>query len=192
MLTLARSHRPHLRLVHKRDVPWMRALGAAVRPVVPDFDASFTTVLGDTLYLPKPVEAFDRDVLASIVAHEIVHQLDQRAWGLAFYASYLAVPLPVGRTVRAWWERRAYAVDLMLAWEEGGERRMEEVAERIVGLFTGANYGWMWAGTESARAYLKPVLDDIRAGALQRRGPYREILSAWRGQPVPAAAPEPV
>lgn len=187
MLALVQSHRPGVRLVHKADVPWMRALGVLLRPITPDFDTAFTTVIGDTVYLPRPLEAFDRDALAGVLAHELVHQLDMRDHGLRFYLSYLLTPLPVGRTWRAHWERRAYAVDLMLAWERGGEPRMLQAYHRIVELFCGASYAWMWAGRSAARAYLRPLLEEVRSGELQARWPYREILAAWRGQPLVVA-----
>lgn len=181
MLALARRHRPGLRLVPKADVPWMRALGVALRPIVPDFGSAFTTVLGDTVYLPRPLERFDRDALAATLAHELVHQLDMSEHGLRFYASYLALPLPVGRTMRAHWERRAYAVDLMLAWEAGGEAGLTRAAQRIARLFSGSEYAWMWAGQADAEAYLAPIVAEVRAGTLQARAPYAEILAAWRG-----------
>lgn len=190
MLALVRSHRPAVRLVHKAEIPWMRALGRVLRPIVPDFDDAFTTVLGDTVYLPRPVEHFDRDLLSAILAHELVHQLDMRDHGLRFYVSYVLTPLPVGRTRRAFWERRAYAVDLMLAWEEGGEQRMMRAYRRIVHLFCGSSYAWMWAGRDAASAFLAPVLEEVRTGTLQKEWPYREILAAWHGRPV-AVSNEP-
>lgn len=184
MLALVRSHRPGLRLVHKADVAWMRWAGRLIRPISPDFDRAVTTVIGDTVYLPVPPDRFDRDQLARILAHELVHQLDQREHGLRFYASYLLTPAPFGRTHRARWERRAYAVDLMIAREEGGDEGLRRAAQRLVGLFSGPSYAWMWAGRGAARAFLEPTVEAVRAGELQVEWPYREILAAWRGRPV--------
>lgn len=185
MLALVRSHRPGLRLLHKADVRWMRWAGRLLRPISPDFDRAVTTVVGDTVYLPLPPERFDRDQLARLLAHELVHQLDQRSHGVKFYLTYLLTPLPFGRTHRARWERRAYAVDLMLAFEEGGEAGLLRAMHRIVGLFAGPSYGWMWGGRGAARDFLLPTVEAIRTGRLQGEWPYREILAAWRGRPVP-------
>lgn len=180
MLALCRRHVPTLRLVHKADAPLMRAAGAVLRPFVPDFATRFTTVVGATVYLPRPVEAWPRDALAATLAHELVHQLDMQRWGPLFYASYAAA-LPTGRTMRAWWERRAYAVDLMLAKERGGEQELRRAADRIATMFSGPSYLWMWAGEAAARAWLEPVVEAVRDGRLQDEAPYRDILAAWRG-----------
>ncbi len=181
MLSLVRSHRPALRIVDKRTVPWIRALGRVIRPLSPDFMSAFTMVIGDTVYLAGPRERFPRDDLAKILAHELVHQIDQDTHGAAFYLSYALLPAPLFRTRRAHWERRAYAVDLMLAHEEGGEQALQRSLLRCARLFSGPAYGWMWGGERSARDYLAPTADAIRSGALATRPPYREILAAWRG-----------
>lgn len=181
ILALARRHRPGLRLVDKHDVPIARVGGVLLRPWMPTFMDAVTTVIGDTVYLPAPPEKMDRLLLAQILAHELVHQLDQAAYGLRFYLTYTVAPLPVGRTMRAHWERRAYAVDLMLAWEDGGEGALIRAEKRITRLFAGPTYGWMWVGSDSARQYVGAVADEIRSGTLQQRMPYREILAAWTG-----------
>lgn len=179
MLALVRRHRPNVRLIDKHRVPWMRALGIAMRPFMADFMNSTTVVLGDHVYLPCPPERLPGDLLAQILAHELVHQLDQASLGPLFYLSYAGVPLPMGRTMRAWWERRAYAVDLMLAYEDGGEMGLRHARQRIVRLFAGPSYGWMWAGRRSADRFLDPVVQEILDGSLQQRSPYSAILAAW-------------
>lgn len=181
ILALVRRHRPGLRLVDKRDVPLARVLGLALRPLMPTFMDDVTTVIGDTVYLPRSPEQMDRTQLARILVHELVHQLDQAEHGAWFYLSYVAAPLPVGRTRRAWWERRAYAVDLAIAWIEGGEPRLARVADEVARHFSGPTYAWMWLGTVAARQYVGAVADEIRSGTLQQRAPYREILAAWTG-----------
>ncbi|MEQ1568123.1 MAG: hypothetical protein ABMA64_20960 [Myxococcota bacterium] len=182
ILALARRHRPGLVLVDKHDARWMRAVGRAVSPLMPGFMDRVTTVIGDRVYLPGPPDRFDPDELARTLAHELVHQLDQQEHGAAFYLSYAAWPMPVGRTRRAHWERRAYAVDLMLAHHDGGPRGLAREASRVAELFSGPMYGWMWAGSESARSYVQVVADEVAAGTLQLREPYRQILRAWDGE----------
>jgi len=169
MLALVRRHVPGLRLVAKSESPLLRR-----------FAPGFTTVLGPYVLLYRPAAEIPRDRLAAILAHELVHQLDQQRWGPLFYVSY-GVCLPAGRTVRAVWERRAYAVDLMLAHEAGGLAACER---RLVTLFSDRSYVWMWAGESSARAFLAPVVTAVREGRLQQESPYAEILSAWSGREV--------
>lgn len=181
MIALVRRDVPDLRLVDKRTVPWMRALGGLLRPVVPDFGDRMTTVIGPTVYLPRAPEELDPDALAALLAHEYVHQLDQGEHGAMFYLTYGLTPLPLFRTHRAHWERRAYAVDLMLAHEIGGDARLALVEARLRTVFGGVTYGWMWGGRQAAATFLKPVADAIRAGELQQEAPYDRILATWRG-----------
>lgn len=187
ILKLVRHHVPDLRLVDKRQVRWMRWLGGALRPVVPEFSTRYTTVLGSSVFLPQPPEEIVPDVLSSTLAHELVHQLDQRRWGPLFYLSY-GFCLPSIRSLRAYWERRAYAVDLLLARERGGSPEVERVAELIAELFAGRAYLWMWAGRGASRRYLQPVVEAVIRGDLDHEEPYRSILAAWRGEPVETTA----
>lgn len=180
ILKLVRQHVPDLRLVDKREVPWMRWLGGFLRPVIPEFSDRYTTVLGRTVFLPRPPEQINSEILASTLAHELVHQIDQRRWGPLFYLSY-GFALPSLRSMRAYWERRAYAVDLLLARERGGAIEVARVAELLVEHFAGKSYLWMWAGRRSARRYLQVVVDDVLAGKLDSVEPYRSILVAWQG-----------
>lgn len=189
MLHLVRHHRPGVRLVDRNTVPWMKLPGDLIKPVVGDLNQRFTTVLGNTVYLPGPVERFDRDRLAAILAHELVHQLDQRRVGSWFYVSYVLLA-PAGRTRRAHWERRAYAVDLLLAFEMGGEPAVQATLERLVPIFAGASYAFMWVGAQAARDYLQPVVDTVLDGSLAERFPYRDILAAWRGTVPSPELPE--
>ena len=172
-LALVRREVPGHRFVLKEDVAWMRG----VARVHPDFRA-FTVVIGRTVYLPRPREDFEPDRLAAVLLHELVHQLDQARWGPLFYASYV-LAAPTLRTVRAVWERRAYAVDLLLARERGGEPAVHRLAERLAEVFSGPAYGWMWA--PDARGFLAPAVAAVLAGELDTRQPYADILRAWRG-----------
>ncbi|MFT6161793.1 MAG: hypothetical protein ACJAZO_004516 [Myxococcota bacterium] len=158
----------------------MRWLAWTLKPVVPEFSSRFTTVIGNTVYLPDDPENLSPNMLASTMAHELVHQLDQQRYGVVFYLSY-GLGMPTGRTMRAYWERRAYAVDLMLAMEHGGPSHVRRTANRLVEIFCGSSYFWMWAGRISAAEYLRPIVEDVLDETLQRREPYRSILAAWRG-----------
>lgn len=177
---LCQQNVPGLRLVNKQHVWWMRWLGWALKPVVPEFSSRFTTVIGNTVYLPDDPENLSPNMLASTLAHELVHQLDQQRYGVVFYLTY-GFGLPTGRTMRAYWERRAYAVDLMLAMEAGGPDSVRRTANRLVEIFCGPSYFWMWSGRMSASEYLRPVVEDVLDGTLNTREPYRSILAAWRG-----------
>ena len=157
----------------------MRALAVLARPLLPDFLDGYTTVIGSTVYLPDLPHRIPRDLLACILCHELVHQLDQRRFGPLFYLTY-AIP-PAGRTVRAVWERRAYTVDLLVAREVGGDRGLSMAVDRLVTVFSGAGYGWMWAGRVAARAFLAPTVEAVASRSVDREAPYDSIIEAWRG-----------
>lgn len=180
MLAFARTRVPGLRLVHKADVAWMRAAGVLMRPVNRQFMTHYTTVVGRTVYLPRPVDVFPRDRLAATVAHELVHQLDVRRYGPLFLGTY-AFLLPAGRTLRAVWERRGYTVDLLVARERGGDAAVFRLADELAGVFASSEYLWMWAGRQAARAFLEPAVRGVLDGSVDVREPYTSILAAWRG-----------
>lgn len=168
-----------MRLAYKRRSRVMRAIAWWITPLIPDFLDGTATVVGGTVFLPGAPGALSRPMIARVVAHEWVHRRDARRWGPLFYLSYVAL-FPVFRTARAYWERRAYAVEMMLAYEDGGAARLDAVTDELVRLFSGPAYLWMWAGAPSARVFLAPVREEIRAGTLQHREPYPQILAAWR------------
>lgn len=178
MLALTRTHVPGARFATKADSALMRGLATLVRPFNAEFATRYVTVMGDTVWLPRPVDEWNRDDLAGILAHELVHMLDQQRYGVAFYASY-GFP-PMGRTTRAHWERRAYAVDLLVARERGGTAAVHRVVSRLVPLFAGPAYGYMWAGEAAASAFLRPIVDGVLSGRLDTEAPYDAILATWR------------
>ena len=179
VLALVRARVPRLQIVHKREVGWMRAVGRLLRPINPAFEEHFTVVIGATIYLHTAPDQIDRDELAAILAHELVHQLDQQRWGPIFYLSY-ALLLPVGRTARAFWERRAYAVDLLIARERGGPGGVHQRGRIIAHYFTGGSYLWMWPGWRAANRFLAPTIQAVIDEGLDDVEPYRSILAAWR------------
>lgn len=180
LLALCRSRVPDLRFAVKSDSAGMRALARLVRPLSPEFAERYVTVIGATVWLPRPAAQFARDDLAAILAHELVHQLDQQRYGPLFYLSY-GLALPAGRTARAAWERKAYAVDLLIAREEGGLAGVRACANRLIPLFAGSEYGFMWAGEHAAARFLAPTVEAVLRGELDGRAPYAAILAAWRG-----------
>jgi hypothetical protein len=156
----------------------MQALAWSLRPLVPDFQTQFITVLGQSVFLPKPLERYPPRVAAALLGHELVHLLDIQRFGALFYLSYLLPP--AGRTARALWERRGYAVDLMFAHQQG-EAALDRQVAFVVELMAGPAYGFMWAGRPAARRFLEPTLAAVRAGALHQEEPYRSIWQAWLG-----------
>ena len=180
LIGLTESRIPGFHFVTKDNVGWMRLLARLLRPINPRFGSDFNVALGKTVYLTKPKDDWHPDSLSRLLAHELVHLIDQKHYGVFFYLSY-GLLLPSVRTCRAHWELRAYAVDLLLAWETGGEAALLRTANRVTNHLTGPAYGWMWLGQRAARRLLAPTLQSIRTGELQKRDPYLDIIANWRG-----------
>lgn len=66
--------------------------------------------LWNTVYLHR--DRIGTDDGASTLRHELVHVADQHRWHILFFLSYLFV-LPIGPSFKAYWEWRAYQVNLL-------------------------------------------------------------------------------
>ena len=54
------------------------------------------------------------------------------------------------------------------------------VVSRLVPLFAGPAYGYMWAGELAASAFLRPTVEGVLSGRFDTQFPYDAILAAWR------------
>ena len=93
-----------------------------------------------------PSRQFCRDIgparVYQTLRHEAVHLSDMQRFPVLFHFTYLFV-LPLGPSLRAWWEWRAYLETLRVEAEICGDIS-DDVLERIERCFTGADYGYMW------------------------------------------------
>lgn len=117
----------------------MRLIGALLRPINPEFMTHYVTTIGRTIYVPETMTAAQVD---AILPHEKVHVQQFEKWGAWFVLSYLLI-LPMGPSVRAYWEWQAYKVDINRRHKERGTVA-PWYRQRIVDQFTGSYYGWMW------------------------------------------------
>lgn len=108
--------------------------------------------------------------------HEAAHVRDQRRFTLPlFLATYFAV-LPVGVTLRAFWEWRGYREHVRIDLEEMGWVRPETVDD-IVAAFSSRGYLWMLPIPRFVRWLCR------REEALHWRGPGRDRPLAARRRP---------
>lgn len=81
---------PGFRVAYKDETGWMKALAAVVKPFNPDFLTRYTTTVGKTVYFPsrQVYEASPKGSI-TVLAHELVHLLDDQAHPWLFRLSYL-------------------------------------------------------------------------------------------------------
>jgi len=118
--------------------------------------------VGGTVYLRRAFRgtAEGKDILR----HEAQHVRDWRRFGLLFWLTYLAL-LPVGPSLRAAWEWRAYRVSLRAAHERHG-RVDEGTRAWVVAQFTkAAPYWWMWPFPRQVRRWVDAECARLEGGA---------------------------
>jgi len=101
--------------------------------------------------------------LDDLLRHEAQHVRDWRRFGLLFWLTYL-LALPVGPSLRAVWEWRAYRVSLRAAFDRHG--RVDEATRRwVVGAFCcAAPYWWMWPFRRQVRRWVDAECEALAAG----------------------------
>ena len=146
--------------VRFKDQAWhQRALGQGLKVVgARRYLTHFVTVFGNTVWWPTEAQ-FRRDPrhAAAVLLHERVHLSDRRRLGVLFDASYVAAG-PAVWTMRAHWERRAYAVDIVRLTRLG--RPVEWTCEWLRPLFSSVEYGFMWPFPEQIDAWVHRVVHE--------------------------------
>lgn len=146
-----RDEFPDFSIVRKADSRLMRFL--AVLHFLATFGSkkfmdTFTTVLGETVYVPAAWEDPSRKSVAEKIVtlrHERVHMRQRRRYGGFVYALMYMGPFPVlFAWGRAELEKEAYEETLRATAELRGAQFALKMREHIIGHFTGAEYLWMW------------------------------------------------
>ncbi|MEL6178605.1 MAG: hypothetical protein AAFS10_06610 [Myxococcota bacterium] len=155
-------------------MPWRdRWLHAAARRITPDYDRHFTTVIYPNIYLPtgtRPIFERTPERYYTTFRHEFVHLKDWQRFHLAMAVSYVLL-LPVGWTMRAFWELRGYAQNMICAQERYGSVP-EATVERIARIFAGRDYVYMLVPYSLARRQVRRLRAAIESGTLSGVYPY--------------------
>ncbi len=123
------------------DSPGARILDRLLRPFGISFFSFAAFTWAGTIYLSRRL--FNTAGGYKVLRHEAVHLLDQHRLGLPpFIIGYLLL-LPVGLTIRAYFEWRGYR-ETLRAWWEDSPMKAHRRGERLVGQFTSRRYGFMW------------------------------------------------
>ena len=160
-LAVTRDTFPEVNIVRKSDSRFMRFLGSLLFVLSfgknKEFMRSFTTTIGDTIYVGTDWDILPVEEQYSIIRHECVHLEQQKKYGkLLFAFLYLFFPVPV---VFAYWrtkfEKEAYEVQMRVNAQQYGVYLLSTVEYRrfICSQFTSASYLWMWPFERSIQAW---------------------------------------
>lgn len=136
---------------NKEDSTLMKVIAFFISPFCPRFMTDYVTTIGTTIYAPKG------EIQEHTRLHEMVHVADYEKYGILFSLSYLFL-LPLGWTMRAYWERRAYAVSLQWVRDNCDLRTLEDYRLKVLNQFIGASYLWMWPSKAKVNAWIDSVL----------------------------------
>ena len=170
------------RLCFKDDPPSSmtvrdRLLHGLARLVSPQYDTRFTTVLYPRIYLPAGArQLFETNPERYYVTlrHEYVHLRDFRRYHLWMALGYVAL-LPVGWTMRAFWELRGYTQNMICEFEETGGIS-DETIERLTCIFASRDYFFMALPKQRARRMLLETREQIADGKLAGEYPWNGVV----------------
>lgn len=125
------------------------------------------TTIWNTIYMADDLIDTDRGV--ETLQHELVHVRDQHRWHVLFFLSYFL--LPIGPSLKALWEWRAYKETLRVIWED---LKNEEPGHRVYLLgwygewvakqFWSAGYVWMWPFPSMVRKWCAKEVSRLVGG----------------------------
>jgi len=152
LVAAIRQEFPDFRIVPKAGHWLSRAIDLGLKLITlgrqQGYLTRYHTVLGDTLYVPTSWAAATDIERMIVLRHERVHLRQRRRLGgwlmaLVYLVPFLPLGLAYGRA-RLEWE--AYRETLRATAEYLGLATIRSplYRARIVGRFTGADYGWMW------------------------------------------------
>jgi hypothetical protein len=129
----------------------------------------YHTVIGDTLYVPMTWQQMSDVDRVILLRHERVHLRQRRRYGtLGMSFLYLVPFFPLGLAYfRARLEWEAYVETLRATAELLGPEAARDAGLRrkIVGRFTGGDYGWMWPFRRQVERWYDAALRTIGVSA---------------------------
>lgn len=129
------------------------------------FMTSFTTTLGNTVYVSPNWK--DRSESSRIITlrHERVHMRQARRYTRFLFSVLYALVLPAVWTFRAKFELEAYEETMRAAAEiYGPEALNDKLKESLVGHFTSAEYFWMKPFKGSVEEWYDETRKKVLAG----------------------------
>ena len=161
---------PNLDVCFKTDSRLQQLIGRLVAPFNPHYLTKYTTVMGGKIWLPSRQFMQEKEVtwLYALIRHEAVHLRDMKKYPILFQVSYLLF-LPMGLTMRALWEWRAYKVSIQTEFELKGDIS-DEYIEYVAEQFAGPAYLYMWPFRGHIRRKVQQEKERlVRRAALRRK-----------------------
>ena len=139
----------------------------------------YHTVIGHTLYVPRAWDHTPEVERVILLRHERVHLRQRRRLGFLPMAFVYLIPFfPLGLAYgRARLEWEAYTETLRATSEllGLGAARSPELRRKIVGRFTGPDYGWMWPFPGQVQSWYDQTLKELeREASTPRPGSDRQ------------------
>lgn len=160
---------PGLRVVSKDGHALSRVIDVLLRVLTLGgqraYLTQYTTVIGNTIYVPIGWDARSDGERYVTMRHEAVHLRQMRRYGLLWMSFLYAVPFfPLGLAwgrARIEWE--AYAETFRAAADVWGPARARapELRAHVVRQFTSAAYGWMWPFPAQVNRWIDEVLASL-------------------------------
>jgi hypothetical protein len=166
---------PNFRLVPKRGDALSTLVDRLLKIVTLGRQRSYLTeyhtVIGSTLYTPLSWEKTGDVERAIVLRHERVHLRQRRRYGSLLMSFLYLIPFfPLGLAYgRARLEWEAYEETLRATADLLGleSARSPDLRTRIVGRFTGGDYGWMWPFRKQVERWYDDALGNLEG----RRAP---------------------
>jgi hypothetical protein len=166
---------PNFRLVPKRGDALSTLVDRLLKIVTlgrqRSYLAEYHTVIGSTLYTPLSWEKTGDVERAIVLRHERVHLRQRRRYGSLLMSFLYLIPFfPLGLAYgRARLEWEAYEETLRATADLLGleSARSPDLRTRIVGRFTGGDYGWMWPFRKQVERWYDDALGNLEG----RRAP---------------------
>lgn len=153
-----------------------RVLHFFARIFTPEYDTRYTTVMYPRIYFPvgaRPRYESSPESFYTTLRHEFVHLKDFQRFHLWMAISYVLI-LPLGWTMRAFWEERGYAQNMICTFERDGHIPDTQI-ERLVGIFSGRGYFFMQWPAKRARRRLLAIREKVLSGELRGVYPYGKL-----------------
>lgn len=131
------------------------------------YRSAYVTCVGDTIYVPvDSYESYKHTPYRheAVLRHEAVHRRDYLNGPLFYMSSYV-----LSRKWRAYWERRAYAQNMIVEFEKTGTISQETIA-RIIKRFEGPDYLWM-----DREAFIKIIQIKEAIASGEYKGVYPDV-----------------
>lgn len=141
---------PDFEVIKKSDSTLMKAINIALRIItfnqMKTFMTSFTTTLGNTVYVPESWDIRDITSRWITLSHERVHMEQAKKYGRLWFSILYMLCLPaLFAFYRTKFEKEAYEVSLRCQYQAYGPASFTDSSKgHVVDHFTTGQYLWMW------------------------------------------------